>query len=214
MRRRRDTAGKHGAGRHGLGDSGLRTDHRAIADFNMIDDAYLSSQGHVSPQTRATRNSGLRRDHRILAHRHIVGDLHQIVDFDAARNHGSSDRGAIYRSVRTDFNVVFQDDDPSLGNLDTLSAAARIPESIATDHYAGVQYHALAQPAGFAHHNIRMKDAIAAHLSIVTDKDAGKKHRARADPNAFADKGTGENSYLFGNNGARIDESSRDLLPY
>src|SRR4029434_1864193 len=133
MRRRRDTAGKHGAGRHGLGDSGLRTDHRAIADFNMIDHAYLSSQGHVSPPTRATRNSGLRRDHRILAHRHIVGDLHQIVDFDAALNHGSSDRAAIYRSVRTDFNVVFHDDDPSLGNLDTLSAAARIAESIATD---------------------------------------------------------------------------------
>src|SRR5258705_1624118 len=51
VRRSRDTAGEHGAARHRLGDSGLRTDCRTLATFNMIDHAYLPSQRHLSAYT-------------------------------------------------------------------------------------------------------------------------------------------------------------------
>src|SRR5262245_56534521 len=71
------------AARQILGDTTLCSDHAAIRDFEVTDDAHLSSHHDACANARAPGDTSLRHDHGIFSDHDIVRDLHEIIDFHA-----------------------------------------------------------------------------------------------------------------------------------
>src|SRR2546430_7421360 len=77
----------------------------------------LSRNHHFFADARTSSNTGLCRDDGMFADRHVVRDLHQIVDFDAFLNPRPPKSRAINRRVSSDLGVVVNLDDSDLRNL-------------------------------------------------------------------------------------------------
>ena len=56
--------------------------------------------------------------------RHVVGDLHEVVELHAVLDHGVVDRAAVDRGVRADLHVVADHDAADLRDLDPVPAFA------------------------------------------------------------------------------------------
>ena len=80
---------------------------------------------------------------------HIVGDLHEIINFAALTHHGLAEPRAVERAVGTDLDVVLDDHVAYLGNLLVAALHEFVAESIRSDDNARLQAHAV------FHHTLR-----------------------------------------------------------
>ena len=99
----------------------------SVANLNMINDAGLSGQNNVVPDARAAGDSHLGGNQRILADHDVVRELHEIVDFGAAANHGFSESCAVDRSIGADFHIVPTSTLPACGILTRAAPAPANP---------------------------------------------------------------------------------------
>ena len=205
MRRCGNSAGKHGSRGDVLRNPRLRTDGRALADLDMIDDSNLPGESYILAQLRAARDTSLRRDHRILPNLNVMRDLHQIVDFRAAANHRAAQRRAVDGGVGADLHIVLDDDDADLRDFDSRCAPPRVTETIAADNDPGMENDPLSDAATLAHHHIGMKHGSHTDAHILTQIDTGEKHRALADPRSRTDKNVGKDGRARGDHCACVD---------
>jgi len=96
-------------------------------------------------------------------------DMNHVIDFRSAANARAPESPAIYASIRTQFDVIFDDYGPDLGKLVIAHFAANIAETIGADDYSSVEYDAIAYRYTVFKENVRMNHAIAADPHVVTD---------------------------------------------
>src|SRR6202035_4515805 len=116
--RPRRKAAPYRARRHVLVDGGSRSQHRALADGDVRDDAGARSQHHVILQRHAAAEPGLRDDDAMPADDAIVPDLAEVIDLGSLADHGLAHSAAVDPGSRSDLDIVVNDDAADLRNFD------------------------------------------------------------------------------------------------
>src|SRR5689334_16419152 len=114
---RRHGAADDRARPHALGHARLSHNDRAVAYRDVLLRADLPGDHTAAPDFGAARKAGLRRHHGVFAKLAVVADLYEVVELDAAPQHGVFEAAAINRAVRADLAVVF---DPHATELQQL----------------------------------------------------------------------------------------------
>src|SRR6516165_6159385 len=141
-----------------------------------------------------------------------MSDLHQVVDFGSALDHGTTKSRPVHCGISTDFDIIFDHHDADLRNLDTLDSSAGVAETIAANHHSGMQNHAVAQLTTFANDHIRMQHAVGTDHRIRTHKDAREYDRAMAELRVGPNPRIGKNRHTMVHCRAFIDvRSSTDF---
>src|SRR5262249_3142116 len=143
-------------------DAGLRADHHAVTDLQMIDESGLPAHDHMRAEPGAAGDARLGDQDAVRPDRHVVTDLHQVVDLGASPDHAPAERGAIDGHVRAQLDVVLDHDAPELRNLDVPAVVLHVPEAVAADDRAAVDHDAVADHGGLADGDVRVADAIVA----------------------------------------------------
>jgi hypothetical protein len=68
----------------------LRPDPGSIADLKVIQNSGLTRKNHLLANLSAPCDPRLRDDDGILSHDHVVRNLHQVINFYASSDNGSS----------------------------------------------------------------------------------------------------------------------------
>jgi hypothetical protein len=221
VRRGVQAAGKFRTRRDRTSDPGLRPDNRPVADFEMIDDAYLAGQGDASADPSAPGDAHLGGDDAVLTDYDVVSDLHEIIELGAPADHGAAEGGTVYGGIGADLYVVMNFYPTGLRDFQPLGASARIAEAIAADYCPGVNNHPIADFAAVSNDHIRMQFTILAHFHSFAQEHSRIKCRARAHAGPFAHESVGkdghvgaercltvnigEGTYLRGKNGSRSE---------
>lgn len=190
-------------------DTGLWANSRAVAYLYMVDDTYLPGQSHVSADAGAAGDARLRRNHGIFADRDIVSDLHQVVDFRAASDNRLTQGRPVDGRVRPNLDVVFNFNNPDLGNFNPEVAFSSITKSVATHHDTGMKDHPVTDPAALPDDNIGMKHAIFSNLAACGQNDSRVQRSSIANFCPVANKNVGKDSNSLPNNCARLDIGKR-----
>ena len=159
-------------GFHTFFNAGSSSNHRSIADGQVINESGLSSDDHVFSHLGASRDSYLGHNNAMLIYRHIVGDLDLIVDFAPSLNTRGPERGSINGDVGAEFNVIFNDDCPTLGNLMMLSLVLEVPESIASNDRPGVNYYVGADCTSVQNRDPWIQNGIVANFHAFPNEDS------------------------------------------
>jgi hypothetical protein len=85
-----------------------------------------------------TRNTNLGYDDATPAEDNVVADLHQIIETGTSTDHGVSRRSSINRSIGANFDIVFKNYPPKLGNREKSSFGGGESKSFLTDPCAGI----------------------------------------------------------------------------
>src|SRR5258706_12030560 len=109
----------------------------------MAGQTHLPAQNDVVAQLRAPGDPRLRYDQTMLSDDHIVRYLDQVVDLGAFPDDGWPQRPAINRHVRSDLNVVANDDVANLRHFAMDAPVQHIAESVRADHRAGMDTHTI-----------------------------------------------------------------------
>jgi hypothetical protein len=138
----------------------LRTNLGLIADFDVIDHAYLPGQDNLIADLRASRNARLSGDDGILSNNHIVGDLNQVVYLRAATDNGSPQRRPVYGSIGPNLHIILDHHDSNLRDLDALSPLSGIAKAVGTDDDASMENGPVTYSATLTYRNSMMKNAV------------------------------------------------------
>ncbi len=133
----------------------------------------------------------------MCADRHIVGDLHEIVDFDALANPGGADRRAVNCDTRADFHVVFNDDISDLRNFFLLFRGGHITKTIRSDDAAGMNDDGIPDHAIAVNHYARMQNGLVADLHVFSDKGVAADHGLVCDFGTVTNNGKRFNGHIF-----------------
>src|SRR5438045_4450527 len=113
----------------------------------MIGNAYLPAADCIFFDDGTSGNAGQGGDDNIFADDDVVADVHQIIDLDAATDHGGIERSPINGSVGADLHVVanLQAADLRKGLVAAGLLVAHVAEAGAAQHRPGVHRHPVAQ---------------------------------------------------------------------
>jgi hypothetical protein len=76
----------------------------------------------------------------VLADGYIVTYLNQVIDLHVRRNARGTERAAIDCRVAADLNIVANFNGTDLRKLPMAAFAENVSESVASDHYAGMNF--------------------------------------------------------------------------
>ena len=93
----------------------------------------------------AARDARATGNGRVVANAHVMGDLYKVVDLDAVADHCVFDCATIYRGVRSDFDIVADDDGADLRDFAPAVARGLQAEAVRTDHGPWMQNAAVTQ---------------------------------------------------------------------
>src|SRR5204862_2784357 len=143
---------------------------------------------HVVFDRRAAGDADLRGEQHAAPDRHAVGDVHEVVDLGAGADARFADGRPIDGRIRADLNVVFDDYQGRLRNLEVRAVRLpREPESVAAEHDAVVQNHAVSDNDAVANRGVRVHDAVVADARARANGDVRIKDGPRANRGAGAD---------------------------
>src|SRR6185437_4097158 len=125
----------------------LGADLHAVADRQMARHPDLASDHHIIAEPRAAGNADLRDHHTAATDLHVVPDLHQIINHRARADDRVGSRTAIDRCVRTDLDIVDDNDAAELRHLHRRVGIGRETEAVLTDARPGIDAHARADNA-------------------------------------------------------------------
>src|SRR6185503_10165054 len=97
---------------------------------------------------------------------HIVGDLHQVVDFRTLADDRWTQGAAIDGDVRADFNVVVNHRAPHLGHLAVDAFVEHVTKPIRSNDGSRVNAHALADLTARVNYDIGKKMSVLAQRAI------------------------------------------------
>src|SRR5262245_59409009 len=98
-------------------DASLAADDGIVVEACMLANPDLTANQAMRSDARTAGDAGLRGNHCVFANLHVVGDLDEVVQLHAASNHGTLERAAVNASICPDFDVIFDDDRPNLGEF-------------------------------------------------------------------------------------------------
>ncbi len=153
-------------------DAGLRGDLRPCANLEVSSNTGLTTCGDKISKLGRTGNADLRDNQTSPSDRHIMGDLHKIIDFGAFSNHGIARRSAVDRGVGADLDIVLNNDTADLRNFEMALAARHKAETILADPYAWMKDDTIANQ-GMNNRYLRTDRTLAAKAYIRTDNSIG-----------------------------------------
>src|SRR5580704_14732868 len=169
-----------------VANAGLPPDHDAVPDHGATCDTHLAANNTMSSKSDIVRN------------------VHEVIENGARSDYGVTGRASVYRAVRTNLDIVLDNDTAKLRNAqspirrwheaETLSANADARRDLDSGAYDGVAY-AAACPDGA----VIAKYYAAANDSVTSDV------ATRPDFCTRADNGSCVNSRRCPDDGARID---------
>jgi hypothetical protein len=169
-----------------VANAGLPPDHDAVPDYGATCDTHLAANNTMSSKSDIVRN------------------VHEVIENGARSDYGVTGRAAVYRAVRTNLDIVLDNDTAELRNAqspirrgheaEALSANADARRDLDSGAYDGVAY-AAACPDGavIAEHYAAANDGVTSDVAT------------RPDFCTRADNGSCVNSRRRPDDGARID---------
>src|SRR5882724_7701791 len=167
-------------------DTGLGPDHCACPNREVISHADLTTHNDTVLQRGATRDSDLAGEQTVTSDRHVVRDLHQIVDLASLPDHGVPDGPAVNARIGADFDVVLDDHTSNLGNLVGSARASHIAKAILPNGTAGVDDDPVADQ-GMHDRGIGPDRAVATDADLRPNDRPGPDHGPAADLGARSD---------------------------
>jgi hypothetical protein len=170
----------------------------------MIDDSNTATEHDILTDSGASRYTRLCCDNRIFAHRYVVRYLHQVVDFYASGNDGTSKSSAVYGGISADLDIVLYFHDSYLWYFNPLVTLSRVAKPIAPDNHTGVQHHSVSNPTTVTDNDIRMEHTILPNLNPFSQKYTRIKDGPRPNMSLSAYKHIREHRYTICQIGCRI----------
>ena len=115
---------------------------------------------------------------------HVVGDLDEVVEFDAVAEDGGAERGAVDGGAGSDLASVAEDDIAELWHLFVTSVRRSKPEAIGAHDGTGLE------DAVAADHGVRSEHATGADAAALSDLDVPAHDGAGLNDATGADGGT------------------------
>ena len=173
-------------------------DEGSLPDSQMTRRTGLGHHDRSSTHDRPTGETRLGHDQGVLADVAVVSDLDQIVDLRTPSNARLVQGRAIDGRVRTDFDVVLDDDATALSHRDgTAAFIQHIAEPIRAEHDPGLEYDAVPDSSVFT------QDGAGVDPTITAEFDLRHQRRVRRDD------ATGTHSTSRPNDRAGFDRCSR-----
>src|SRR5260370_29257045 len=113
-------------------------------------------------------------------------DMNHVIEFRTSSDSRSTQSRAIDAGVRTQLNIIFNDDGTDLRKLVIAHVAAHVTKTVCADHHSGVKNHAIADADAVLEKNVRMNHTVFAARNVIADLRAGSELRAVTDDRAFA----------------------------
>lgn len=127
----------------------------------MIAKTDLTADDAVVFDDDAAGYAGLGSDNAAFAYLDVVPHLNQVVDLCAFADAGFAQGSAVNAGVRSDLDVIFNDDGPDLGEFDVaVFTVADVAETIGTNNDSGVENDVITNCAAVFDGYVRMQDAV------------------------------------------------------
>ena len=110
-----------------------------ITYIDVANETCLTSQNDTLSQSCTSRNADLGYNHGVFTNDHIVGHLHQIVDFYTLLYPGFINGAPVYGSVGSHFNVIVYLHKAYLGDLYIFLCRPGKTKSVTSDNDTGMQ---------------------------------------------------------------------------
>ena len=101
----------------------------------------MATDHHVTADGCTTGDANLRNQDAVLSHCDIVGNLDEIVDFGALFDEGLTECRTVDRYIRSQLNVIFNDDTAELGDLMVSALMLHVSEPVGSNYGSTVHDH-------------------------------------------------------------------------
>src|SRR5258706_14477770 len=174
-----DLAGQH---------TRFRPDNGAAHYANVIAEADLPANHHVVFNCHAAADAGLCSNDYAFANVAVVADVHQIIKLGPTSDSCLPQRGAIDTGVRSQLNVIFNDDGASLRKLVIAHFVAYIAEAVRTHHHTRMQNDTITNRYVVIECHARVQHTVATDAHVIADHYAGFDARPGFYPRPFANR--------------------------
>ncbi len=139
-------------------------------------------QRAVAPDACTAGNTDTSGNGGVFADKHIMRDLHLIIDFDTGFNNGVAQRPTVDATVGTDFDIIPDTHTANLWHFFPTVIAPGLAETVTANDSTGVQHYPVTQPGSREHGHARNQIAIFPDMNAVTDNTRGTYLTAGTDP--------------------------------
>src|SRR5690606_27277764 len=156
----------------------------------MADYSRFTPKDAVFTNFRGSRNPGLCRNDRVFTNGHVVGDLHQVIDFYALSYYCRTQGSPVHGGICSDIHIVFDDHITQLG--DVFKSPVPLggePESIRADDGTGMDFTVIANLTTMVNLHSGMDDAVVSNAHLITNIGVRVYLDVFADPDIFANIG-------------------------
>lgn len=182
----------------------LRSNHCAALDENVIAEPNLAADDAIIFDGDAAADSGLRGNHHALSDVAVVSHMDHVVELRSFTNSRTTERATIDSRVRTQLDVVFDNDCANLRKLVVTHVAANITKAVGANDNSRVQNDSVADCHAVFNENIRMDNAVRADADVIADFSSSSNlrsitnRRILANANERADKDVAADLCLCG----------------
>src|SRR5512147_1086647 len=153
----------------------------------MIGQACLPSDHDVVADCRAAGNPDLGHDDVMFSYRHIMGDLHQVIDFGAPLDHSLTESRTVDCDIRAEFNIVFDRHSSQLGNFVVPPFMLYIAEAVGPNDGSAMDDYPGAERAALSNDDIRVEHTVVPDDRVVADKHSRVQGHSCSNPDAVPD---------------------------
>ncbi|MCY1356702.1 hypothetical protein D9M69_431620 [compost metagenome] len=174
-------------------------DEYVVAHFDVANHAHAAGDHAVAADLGTAGNTHAACHGRVVTDLHVVRDHDLVIQLHAVADQGIGESTTVDGGVGADFDIVAQGHATDLCNFlpDTLFVGKA--ETLAADHGARLDHHALADL------HIVIEGHTGSQPATLTDDGAGTDHAVGTQGHASADLRTGLDHHVGANAGAGID---------
>src|SRR6185437_8132008 len=156
-------------------------------------------------------DAGLGRNHDVASDEHVMPEVDEVVDLDAAADAGFLEGSTVDRGVRTNFDVVFEDQAALLRELEVFAGVtvAHVAESVGSEHGPGVDHDIVPKLGTGIDHNAWIDATVSPNDDAAADYGAGANARATPDADIGFDHAIGFDGNRFVELSGWIDDRGR-----
>ncbi len=129
----------------------------------------------------------------MFSHRHVMGDLHKVVDLRTMLDDGLAERRAVDRDIRAEFYVVFNRHTSKLRNLVVPTEMLHVAEPVGSDDGSTMDRDSGSDGAALANHDVGEEHGVVPDRRIGSDEDSGIERDAGSDPGPVSERDEGPN---------------------
>src|SRR5690606_3248205 len=144
----------------------------AVADCNVVRNAHAPAKHHHIADRHRPRYASIPGNHAGAADLHIMRDLHKIIDLAALANDRVRQGAAINCGIRSDLNVVLDDDTPDLWVLFKALWSREKAETVLPHLRARMDNHPVADDSEL-NRGLRADETVAADRAAVSNHGIG-----------------------------------------